>query len=344
MKRLRVLVLMHADQVPPGSIEGLSDKDISPWRMEYDVITALHELGHEVRPLGLQDELMPARRAISEWKPHIVFNLIMHFHDVGLYDAHVVSYLELLRQPYTGCNPRGLLLANDKALSKKVMAWHRIPVPAFASFRQSRKRKRPARLNFPLIVKSVGEHASMGIAQASIVHDDESLRDRVAFIHRTVGTDAIAEEYIKGRELTIGVIGNERLTTFPIRELKFESLPEHSEPIQTSKVKWDLDYQKKVGAYTKPADDLPEEVARGIAKLAKRVYRALDQSGFARIDLRMNESGKVFVLEANPNPDLCLAEDFAQSARDVGLDYRTLVQKILTLGLNFRPLWKKDPG
>ncbi len=340
MRRRRVLLLVHEDQVPPDSIEGLSPEEINPFKVEYDVREALRDLGHEVRLLPLGDELAPIREAIQDFRPHVAFNLLLHFHGVGIYDAHVVSYLELLKTPYTGCNPRGLMLASDKALSKKILAYHRIPVPGFMVVPRGRKARAPRKLRFPLFVKSVAEHASMGISQASIVKDEEALQARVEFVHEHVGTDAIAEEYIEGRELTIGVLGNERLTTFPVWELLFRNLPEGSPAIQTSRVKWNLEYQKKIGLTSREARDLPEGAAERIAKRAKRIYRALGMSGYARIDMRMDAEGRAWVLEANPNPDLSWREDFAESAEAAGISYEELVERILRLGIRYRPAWK----
>jgi len=217
---------------------------------------------------------------------------------------------------------------------------HRIPTPGFVVFPRERAVRIPKKLDYPRIVKSVNEEASLGIAQASIVHDEEKLRERVQFVHRRVGTDAIAEQYVAGRELTIGVLGNERLTTFPVWEMFFDKLPEGSEPIATARVKWDLDYQRRVGIDTGPAKDLTPELAAEVAKIAKRTYRALGLSGYARVDLRLSEEGKLFVIEANPNPDLTREEDFAESAKSAGLDYPSLLQRILVLGMRHQSPWK----
>lgn len=340
MKRLRVLALMHEHLVPPESIAGMDAADVNNIRMEYDVRTALQGLGHDVHVLGVADELAPIRGALNEIKPHVCFNLLTHFLDVGAYHAHVVSYLELLKAPYTGCNPRGLLLAGDKALSKKVLSYHRIRVPKFAVYRHGKAVRMAGKLSFPLFVKSVSEEASAGISQASIVRDLDGLRERVEFVHRNVGTDAIAEEYVEGRELTVGVVGNERLTALPTQELMFDSLPEGTAPIMTSRAKWDLAYQKKIGVRTESAKNLPDGVAAQIQRTAKRLYRALGLSGYARVDLRLSEEGHVFVIEANPNPDLCEVEDFAVSAAEAGLPYRKLIQRLVSLGQQYRPAWK----
>ncbi len=212
MKRLRVLVLVHPDLLPPDSSKGFSEQQISEWKTEYDVVTTLRRAGHEVKPLGVLDELKPIRDQIETWKPDVVLTLLEEFHGEAIYDQNVASFLELVRVPYTGCNPRGLMLARGKDLSKTLVHYHRIPVPAFAVFPMRRKVRRPARLALPLIVKSLNEDGSYGISQASVVDSDDKLAERVSFIHERVGTPAIAEQYIEGREIYVGVMGNESCT------------------------------------------------------------------------------------------------------------------------------------
>ncbi|HEX7086809.1 MAG TPA: hypothetical protein VF198_10630 [Vicinamibacterales bacterium] len=337
MKPQRILTLVHKHLVPPDDTTGI-DTVHAPWKMEFDVIETLRELGHEVCPLGIQDDLGVIRTAIYEWKPTIVFNLLESFDDVTTYDMNVVSYLELLKVPYTGCNPRGLLLARDKALSKKLLAYHRIPVPEFAVFRRNRAVRVPARLGFPLIVKSLTYEASVGISQASVVTDEERLRKRVAFIHESLGTDAIAERYIDGRELYVGIIGNDRLRVFPVWEMHFQKMIEGDNwPIATERVKWSTKYQQRHGIMTGRAANLPDGLEASITKMAKRVYRSLELSGYARIDLRLDREGRVYVLEANPNPQIAYGEDFAESAEHGGLSYEELLNRILALGLQWRP-------
>lgn len=341
MKRLRILALMHEGEVPPDDAKELEGEDeLGPLWSNFDLVDALRGLGHEVRCIGLFDELRPIREAVRELRPHIAFNQILKFHGVPLYDAHVVSYLELLKLAYTGCNPRGLLIASDKSLAKKILHYHRIRTPAFAIVPKGRRVREPKGAKYPLFVKSTVEHASLGISQNSIVRDADELHERVEFIHENVSSDAVVEEYISGRELTVGVLGNQRLTTFPVWEMTFSKLPEGTEPIATANVKWNHAYQKKIGVETGPAKDLTDEQRKAIARTAKRVFRVLGMSGFARVDLRMADDGRVFVLEANPNNDLTLGEDFAESAKAAGLDYGPLLQRILGLGLAYTPGWK----
>ena len=343
MKRYRILLIVHEDLVPPKDIEGLSEKEIDVFRSEYDVYSTLYNLGHEVRVLGILDRLSELRETVKEWKPHVVFNLLQEFSGIGAYEHYVAGYLELIRQKYTGCNPRGLMLSRDKVLTKQILAWHRIATPAFHLFPQGARFKEPrkGKLEFPLFVKSATEDASIGIAQASIVEDMSQLRERVEFIHEHVDSDALVEEYIDGRELYIGVLGNQRLTTLPVWEMDFGTLPEKGSAIATSRVKWNREYQEKHGINTGPAEGLSNAEADKLARLAKRIYRGLHMSGFARMDLRLREDGKVFLLEANANPDLTRGEDLAESARLVGIDYDKLISRIVSLGLSYMPEWRQ---
>jgi D-alanine-D-alanine ligase len=227
-----------------------------------------------------------------------------------------------------------LTLAHDKALTKKILSYHRIAVPGFAVFPVGQKVVRPQRLKFPLFVKSVVEEGSVGISQASVVNDDTKLAERVEFIHRQTNNHAIAEQYIEGREIYVGVIGNRKLQTYTPWELVINNLPEGALNIATGRLKWNPAYQKKVGLVTKPAD-LSPELERDLKLLSKRIYRHLCLSGYARLDYRMTNNGKFYLLEANPNPQIAINEDFADSAAHSGLKYPQLLQKIITLGLSY---------
>lgn len=335
-RKLRVIVLVREDLVPPATLDGVADKTKAPWRTEYDVISTLTRMGHEVWPVGVYSELGVIREAIEAHKPHVAFNLLEEFDGYPLFDQHVVSYLELRKQKYTGCNPRGLTLTHDKALTKKILAYHRVEVPRFAVFAMNRKVRRPNRLRFPLFVKSVSDEGSVGIAHASIVRDDEKLKERVEFIHNQNQTAAIAEEYIEGREIYVGVIGNAKLQAYTPWELVMKNLPEGAPNIATGKVKWDVEYQKKIGLVTQPAEG-PPALKKEFERLSKRIYRVLGLSGYARIDYRLTDDGRLFVLEVNPNPQIARDEDFADSAEHCGVNYDSLLQKILTLGMSYDP-------
>jgi D-alanine-D-alanine ligase len=344
MKRLRTLVVVHASLVPPESLEGHNEKEIEEWRTEYDVTSNLRNLGHEVRCIGVLDSLTDLRSAIADWEPDIVFNLLEEFDGIVTYDQHVVAFLELMRQPYTGCNPRGLLLSRDKSLSKQLLSFHRIATPQFAVFRRGARFQVPRKLRFPLFVKSTVEDASLGIAQASVVEDAARLKERIAFMHEQVKSDALVEEFIEGRELYVGIMGNERLTRLPVWEMVFGSMPDSLAAIATRKVKWDKRYQAKYGITTHAAVDLPPPVLTALDRLSRRIYRALGMSGYARMDFRVTPQGQVYVLEANANPNLETAEDFAESARAAGTPYGELLERLMDLGLKYRAQWRASYG
>jgi D-alanine-D-alanine ligase len=335
-RKRRVMVLVHADLIPPDSVEGV-DLAAMEWKTEYDVVTGLRQLGHDVLVVGVHDDLLVIRHAVDDWKPHIVFNLLEEFSGVAIYDQNVVSYLELLGVPYTGSNPRGLMLARDKPLAKKILHYHRIAIPEFITVPVGRSVKRPKELPFPLFVKSVSEEASRGISQASIVDDDSKLQERVAFIHERVGTGALIERYIDGRELYVGVLGNRRVQIFPVWELDLSKMPDEARRIATERVKWSRTYQTKYGIRSGEAQGLPEGATEKIKEIARRTYSILGLSGYARIDLRLDPVGELYVLEANPNPQIAKSEDFADSAERAGLSYEALLQRILHLGLRRHP-------
>ena len=337
MKRLRVLTLMHPQLVPPDSLEGQSEKDINVWKTEFDVVQTLRGIGHDVRVLGVQYELLPIREQVETWEPHVVFNLLEEFHGEVLFDQNVVSYLELLKVSYTGCNPRVMILSRGKALSKKLLSYHRIRVPEFHVFPMGRKARRPPRLKFPVIIKSLTEHSSVGIAKASVVDTDEKLVERVRFIHERVHTDAIAEQFIEGRELYVSVMGNERLVAFPAWELVAEKKPENEPLIATARVKHDLEYQQRHGIEIRAAELTTEQAAQ-LAHVSKRIYKTLELSGYARIDFRMTEEGHFYFLEANPNPEIAQGEEFASAAQAGGIEYPELLQRILSLGMKKRKM------
>ncbi len=336
MKKLRVMMLVHYTLVPPEDLKTKDDPRMEKFRTEYDVKTALLALGHDVQVVGVYDDLSPIRKTVEEWKPHIVFNLLEDFAGISAFDYYVVSFLELMRLPYTGCSPRGLLLGRDKALSKKLLSFHHIAVPRFIVFPLGGKAKLARRLNFPVIVKSLMEEGSIGIARSSVVETEAELLERVALIHERTQGDAIAEEYIDGRELYVTVLGNHKLEILPMRELVFGEAAPGEPRVATYRVKWNENYRKRWGIEYQFARNLSNGVADKIARLSKRVYRTLDMNGYARVDLRLTPSNEIYVLEVNPNPGIARDEDTALSAQKAGMSYDEFIQRLLSIGLSAR--------
>ena len=322
---------MHTALVPDISIpEDSIDREKCLFITEYDVVKTLTEIGHEVRALGVISDLRKIRDTIEEFKPHIVFNLLEEFDGEAVFDQNVVSYLELLRIPYTGCNPRGLMLGRDKSLSKKILTYHEISTPEFYVFPKSNKTKCPENIKFPLIVKCLSEEASLGISKASVVHNQEKLMERVHYINQKLGVDAIAEEFIEGKEFFVGILGNHQLRPLPIWELQFENSPDPDKEFYSNRAKFNKEYRQRKGVKTCKAD-ITKELEEKIMSIGRKTYQALELNGYARIDLRMSLDGEVYVIEANPNPDISREDEFALSAKYIKMDYPTLLSKILSL-------------
>ena len=303
--------------------------------VEDEVAEALGKLGHTAT-LHCLDGSVKSLHAIARLDCDLIFNLAESFAGNDTADACIAAYLELIDKRFTGAGSHGLLYAQDKAQAKKILEFHGLHTPVFA--RSYRGRLDFSHdLEFPVIVKPAREDGSIGIEFNAVVNSIRELMERIDWLHANFDSPVLIEEYVEGREIYVGVIGNLKLQVFPVWEMKFEKMPEHSYRIATERVKWNDAYQKKHGIITEAAPDLPEELANRVAQICRRVYRTLDLSGYARIDLRLDGEGRVYVLEANPNPQLAYGEDFAESAHHAGVSYETLLQKILTTGLAWRP-------
>lgn len=335
MKKKRVMMLVHPEMEPLDHLTDPKDPEYRKRETEIDVKRTLLKLGHEVEVVTVHDELKPIRNAIKHWQPDIAFNLLEDFAGDGAQDFYVASYLDMAGIPFTGCNPRGMMLARDKALSKKILHYHCIKVPEFRIFPYGKKIKvgKLKNLPYPMIIKSNIEQGSVGISQASYVSNEKDLRQRIEQLHEMTQGDVIAEQYIDGRELYVGIMGNERLAVLPIRELNFDDKASQEQRIATYNVKWNDKYRKKIGFKYGFATGLQNGLQAKIDKLARRIYRKLLLSGYARLDLRMAANGDIYVLEANPNAAITHDDDLALAAKKAGYAYPALISRILQLGL-----------
>ncbi len=333
-KRLKVLVLFDTAGTPPADQDFSQELKTEDWKAEANVINALKRLGHEVRSLGVFDEPGLILDEVKAHPPDVVFNLTEHFNNRSAYDQNVASLLEMLGARYTGSGPTGLTLCKNKGMTKEILAYHRIRFPAYAIFPPGATIRRPKRLAFPLFIKPAQEEASYGISQDSFVESDEAFEERVRFIHERMNQEALAEEYIEGRELYVSILGNRRLQVFPIREVIFSEVPEGRPRFSTFKAKWDDAYRQRWGIQNIFAQPLPEGMAERITQICKKVYHVLRMRGYGRIDLRVAPDGDIVILEANPNPNLADDDEFAQSTLKAGLTYEELIQRILGLALS----------
>jgi D-alanine-D-alanine ligase len=338
---MRVLVLMHESLVPPASLKGYSDKEIDEFRTEYDVVANLEKAGHTVRALGLGDNLGELRAAITDWKPDVAFNLLEEFQGIVTYDQYVVAFLELMKLPYTGCNPRGMMISRDKALSKQILSYHRIPTPGFAVIRRGQRYRACAQVEVSA-VRQIGDRGRVARHRAGL--DRRRCR-------QVEGTHRIHPRADPLRRADRGVHRGPRAVRRRARQRPaahvpgvgdgFGTLPEVMAGIATRKVKWDRRYQKKHGINTGAAQSLPDGAAAYLDKMSKRIFRALYLSGYARMDFRMRPDGSVFVLEANANPNISRQEDYADSAKAAGVDYAGLLEQIIRIGTNYQAAWRE---
>jgi D-alanine-D-alanine ligase len=333
-KKLKVLVLF--DGTSPTTVDQDFTKELKTkdWKTEADVMTALGAVGHAAEHLAIYDDVDLVRQKLETFAPDILFNLVEQFRNNPGFDQNIVSFFEMQGLPFTGCGSTGLTLCKHKGISKKILHYHGIHVPHFVVIPRGQRIVRPKQLKFPILVKPVKEEASYGISQASFVANDEQFRERVAFIHEKYNSDAIAEEYIEGRELYVSLMGNVRLTVLPIRELVFREVPPNEPKIATFKAKWDEEYRKRWGLENRFAEDLDPQLVSHIEETCKRIYRLLTIDGYARIDLRLSADNNVYFIEANPNPILASDEDFALSAGKAGLQYAQLIDRIVRQGMN----------
>jgi D-alanine-D-alanine ligase len=291
-------------------------------------------LGHEVHLGAIYKNPRDVIDLVERIQPALVWNFVQTFHGSRHFESHIAGVLELCRVPYTGCGHRALMLCQDKALSKEILKHHRVPVPPFVVSRRAQPSKKLSRAIFPVMVKPLAEEGSVGISRDSFAETEEQALARIHFLHERLKQDVIVERYVWGREIYVGVLGNDRLKVLPPRELKFSKVPEGEPKFASFKAKWDEGYRERWGIFSAFPDDLSESLQRSIATVAKRVFRALQMRGFGRIDLRLTEEGKLVVVEANPNPEIAQGEDLAEAAAKAGLPYADLIERIVLLGLD----------
>jgi D-alanine-D-alanine ligase len=333
-KKLKVLLVFDCPYPTERGYDFAKEFKEPDWDTQLNVFEALGENGHEVSLLGVHDDINVLVEEIRQNKPDVVFNLMEGFRKKTKLERNAAWLLEMLNIPFTGANPTALLICNDKAISKKILSFHKIRVPNFHTFYKNRKVKSIKRPKLPVIVKPLCEEASVGISQASVADSQEACLERIKFIHEKTGMDAIVEEYIAGREFYVSVVGNKMLEVLPVREMKFGEITDPESRIATYKAKWDDDYRKKWGIQNVFANNMPEGLEKKITHICKTAYRALNLNSYARFDIRVTADGRIYILEVNANPCLAKDDEIAQSAAKSGIDYNKLIQKIVSLALD----------
>ncbi|MBC7690925.1 MAG: ATP-grasp domain-containing protein [Methylotenera sp.] len=301
------------------------------WENEAHVLETLKKLGHTAKAFGIHDDIDPFIHEIKNERPDLIFNLSEAFNGDRRFEPHLPSLFELLGLKYTGAGPGALTLCKDKGLTKKLLAYQGIRVPRFEVVKKGQSPKELEDFPYPAFVKPLQLEASEGISQVSLTENLADTLDRVQFIHEKFEADAIIEEFIDGRELYVGVLGNERLNAFPPRELFFKEVPEGEPKIATFRAKWNDDYRKKWGIRNGPAASIPADVLEEMLEACKKIYRTLQLRGYGRIDLRLKPNGEFVFLEANPNPSIAKEDDFALSAAKADIPYDELIAKMISL-------------
>ena len=299
---------------------------------EYHVISALRNLGYEVFVLGAVSDIGKIVKTLTEQKPDLVFNLTEAFDGDRQMDKNIAALLEMVGAPFTGTGVAGLMLCRDKRLCKELLSLHKIRVPHFYSLPPGHKVPVAKTIKYPLVVKPALEDSSEGISNASLVSNVAELQERARYMHERWEQPAIAEEYIEGRELYVGILGNKQLTVLPPRECSFESEDSAGPQLATYRVKWNEQYREKWNIKFGFAE-LDEVTLKNVGHVCKKVFRVLQLRDYARIDLRLTNDNKIVILEANPNPDLAYGEEMAEAADYSGMTYEELIDCILHLAL-----------
>jgi D-alanine-D-alanine ligase len=324
---MKVVLLHTADAVEPPPVDPVLDQ----------LLDAIRSLGHHVEPLVVDHEENAVDRLVSALRrlePDLVFNIAESFAGKSALESNVAALLNLLGCHYTGSSPAGLLLAGDKTLTKKVLRFHGIRTPEFATIYRGAV-DWAGDLQFPVIVKPPQEDASLGISSACVVRELKDLFARIDELQAEYQQPVLVEQFIEGREFYVGVLGNVNAEALPIIELDFSGFPEGIPRIASWEAKWG-DAGDGVGAQFEGTrslfpTELDEELAERIQTVALEAFRALRLRDYGRIDLRVSESGEIYVLEVNPNCYLEKESEFARAARQHGLEYRALIGRIVDL-------------
>jgi D-alanine-D-alanine ligase len=319
---MKITVLTGLEKDDPKSYDVVADQ----------VAAALNEKGHTASVLGVYDDLRKLVSDLARQQPDLVFNLLESFGKSNSGDIGVAGVLDLLGLHYTGGGPGELYLRQDKGLAKKVLAFENLLYPHFAVFSQNSDFETAGNLRLPLFVKPLTADASIGIDGDSLVRDTTSLMKRVLAIHEKVKDSALVEEYIEGRELYVGVLGNREPIPLPPVEVDFTGFPEGEPKILGTKAKWKKNSAEYKGTKSVLAE-VPDELRAKLQKTAVDAYRAVRVRDYGRVDLRLTEAGEIYVLEVNASCYLEKDSEFSMAAKAAGIEFPDLVERIAELAV-----------
>jgi D-alanine-D-alanine ligase len=317
---MKVTILTYVDRERSRGYDAVVDQ----------VAAALAQRGHKPSVLAIHKDLQRLLTAIGRQKPDLIFNLMEMFHGDVKGEIGIAGLLDLIGIPYTGGGPGEFYLQQDKALAKRLLAFDGVPYPHFAVFEKDAGIEMAGKLQMPLFVKPLCGDASIGIDQKSLVRNTSDLMKRIIQVHETTNDSALAEQYIEGREFYVGVLGNEKPVAFPPVEMDFSELPQGKPHLLDAKAKWVPDSVEFKGTRSM-MPDLPKRLRANLEQVSLKAYRALRVRDYGRVDLRMSEAGKIFVIEVNASCYLERSSEFASAAAAAGLDYPSLIERILQL-------------
>ena len=337
MGKLRIIVLYdrvlvdESDEQASSSEKSPVVRTLDKKEVEEEVADALTKLGHEPVLYEL-DGTQKSLLGLSRLDGDLVFNLVESFADDDTADACIAAYLELIDKRFTGAGSHGLLYAQDKAVAKKIFAFHGIHTPTFARCYRGRL-DFSHDLQFPVIVKPAREDGSIGIEFSAVVNSIRELMERMDWLHTHFDSPVLIEEYIEGREMYVGVLGNDKPEALPVIELDLSKLPEGTPRIAAAEVKWGKGTRAYRDTKSAIATDLPEETAQQLQQTAIAAYQALELRDYGRVDMRLQADGRLHVIEVNPNPWLASRAEFSMAARKSGRTYTQIIEEIVELAL-----------
>ncbi len=310
------------------------EEEVAGWNdsepeQEYQVAHALLKKGHDVQLLPVGEDPSELLSGLRDRPPDVVFNCTEAFQNMDKLDFVVPALLEAEELCYTGAPPVALMATRNKALSKKLLSHHGIHVPDFVTYRLGEKVPAKVDMTFPVIVKPLQLDASMGISQASVVHSRDELAARVEFVHQRFAGAAIAEQFVAGRELYIGLLGNgKKLKVLPATEMVFDKDTKPEERIATKSAKWDEGYRERKGVKNVIARPLSKSVQEELERIAVTAFRTLWLRDYARLDIRLDADDGIWVIEANANPYLNWEHEISKAAQKSGLEWPDFIDKI----------------
>jgi D-alanine-D-alanine ligase len=319
LDKLKISILFWEERGPQGNKH---DEVVD------EVAAALAEGGHKVSLIGINDDLRELLDKLDDKRPDLVFNLCERFADNDEFELHVTAVLAMLGQPFTGSGPSGMALRQDKAITKKLLKFHNVHFPNYATFDKDNL-EFAGRMRFPLFVKPLHGDTSLGIDDSSLVTEYSKLVERINFIQNQLKVPALVEEYIEGREFYVGILGNEAAQILPVMELDFSKLPGAYPRIYGHEAKTEITSPQYGAVNAVVATDLSPEVRARISLAGKEAAFALKVQDYARVDIRLSTDGVPMVVEVNANPYLERTSVFALAALQAGMSYTTLINHIV---------------